>query len=350
MKALESGPAPHRGAPAIVRSIRGLIHTAIALAAAALALAGCGGNGSSAGGTQRVVLALDFTPNAAHAPIYLASHEGYDKREGIKLSIRTPGSGPDSLKLLTTGRADMGVLDINDLGLARERGEDLVGVGALVQRPLAALIAQPSITRPRDLDGKRVGVSGLPSDPAFLRAILSRDGGDLSTVKQVTIGFGAVPNMVARKIMAVPAFWNAEGVELRQRGIPVREFRVDDYGAPRYPEVVLVTTRKTLQQRRPMVVHTLAAIAQGVKTMVSNRPLATQVIAAAAGNADPKLIRAQVDALASAVEPPLRLDRSILQQWSAFDARTGLLPHAVDVDQAFDFTAATVGHSKGSSS
>src|SRR5256885_9763938 len=139
-------------------------HTAIALAAA-VALAGCGGNGSATGGAQRVVLALDFTPNAAHAPIYLAAHEGYDKREGIKLSIRAPGSGPDSLKLLTTGRADIGVLDINDLGLARERGEDLVGVGALVQRPLAALIAQPSIKRPRDLDGKRVGVSGLPSDP-----------------------------------------------------------------------------------------------------------------------------------------------------------------------------------------
>jgi putative hydroxymethylpyrimidine transport system substrate-binding protein len=324
-------------------------HIAIALAAA-VALAGCGGNGSATGGTQRVVLALDFTPNAAHAPIYLAAHQGYDKREGIKLSIRAPGSGPDSLKLLTAGRADIGVLDINDLGLARERGEDLVGVGALVQRPLAALIAQPSIKRPRDLDGKRVGVSGLPSDPAFLRAILSRDGGDLSTVKQVTIGFGAVPNMVTRKVMAVPAFWNAEGVELRQRGVPVREFRVDDYGAPRYPEVVLVTTRKTLQQRRSMVVHTLAAIAQGVKTMVSDRPLATQVIAAAAGNADPKLIRAQVDALATAVEPPLLLNRSILQQWSAFDARTGLVPHPVDINRAFDFTVASLRRSKGSSS
>jgi putative hydroxymethylpyrimidine transport system substrate-binding protein len=311
--------------------------TIAALAALIAALLGCGGNSSSAT-AERVVVGLDFTPNAAHAPIYLAAHEGFDRRNGVRLSIRKPGSGPDSLKLLAAGRADMAVLDINDLGLARERGEDLVGVAALVQRPLAALIAQPSIRRPRDLEGKRVGVSGLPSDPAFLRAVLSRDGGDLSKVHQVTIGFGAVPNMITRKVAAVPAFWNAEGVVLRQRGLPVREFRVEDYGAPRYPEVVLVTTRSTLERHRSRIARTLAAIAQGARTTVSNRPLATKVIAAAAGSADPRLVRAQVDAIAPALLPPLRLNRRILEQWAAFDARTGLLPHRLDVERAFDFT------------
>jgi putative hydroxymethylpyrimidine transport system substrate-binding protein len=318
---------------------RGRLAAALTVVLAAAVLAGCGGHGSSSG-AQGVVLALDFTPNAAHAPIYLASHEGFDRRHGVKLTIRTPGSGPDSLKLLASGRADIGVLDINDLGLARERGEDLVGVAALVQRPLAAIIAQPSIQRPRDLEGKRVGVSGLPSDPAFLRAIMSRDGGDLAKVHQVTIGFGAVANMVTRKVVAVPAFWNAEGVTLRLRGIPVNEFRVENYGAPAYPEVVLVTTRRTLERRRDAVARTVAAIADGVRTMVSNRPLATKVIAAAADNADPRLVRAQVDALASAVQPPMRLDRRVLDQWSAFDAHTGLLPHALNVAQAFDFTVA----------
>jgi putative hydroxymethylpyrimidine transport system substrate-binding protein len=287
-----------------------------------------------------MVVALDFTPNAAHAPIYLASTRGFDKKHGVTISIRSPGSGPDSLKLLASGRADIGVLDINDLGLARERGEDLVGVGALVQRPLAAIIAQPSINRPRDLDGKRVGVSGLPSDPAFLRAILSRDGGDLAKVKQVTIGFAAVANMVTKKIAAVPAFWNAEGVALRQKGIPVREFRVDDYGAPRYPEVVLATTRATLRKRHEAVVRTLAAIADGVRETLSDPALATSVIAKAAGGADPGLIRAQVKALSTAVSPPLRLSKPVLEQWSAFDARTGLLPHRLNVDQAFDFSVA----------
>src|SRR5581483_4674016 len=133
-------------------------------ALAAALLSACGGRSPSPGGGP-VGLALDFTPNPAHAPIYLAAREHFDRGLGVRLSILVPGSaGPDTLRLLLSHRADIGVLDIQDLALARDRGVDVVGVAALVQRPLSAIIAQPSIHRPRDLDGKRVGISGLPSD------------------------------------------------------------------------------------------------------------------------------------------------------------------------------------------
>ena len=60
----------------------------------------------------------------------------------MDLEIRVPSASTDSLKMLAAGRADLAVVDIHDLGLARERGRDVVGVGALVQRPLAAVIAR----------------------------------------------------------------------------------------------------------------------------------------------------------------------------------------------------------------
>src|SRR4051812_48643224 len=83
-------PAPVPS-PAVVRRL-----TAVVLAA--LALAGCGGNGDS-GSTQPATIAIDFTPNAVHAPIYAAARNGYDRKHGIKLTIRGPGTSPDSLKL-----------------------------------------------------------------------------------------------------------------------------------------------------------------------------------------------------------------------------------------------------------
>ena len=68
-----------------------------------------------------------------------------------------------------------------------------------------------------------------------------RSGGvDPSSVHRVTIGFNAVAALAAGKVDAATAFWNAEGVELQQKGIPIREFRVDQFGAPRYPELLLV--------------------------------------------------------------------------------------------------------------
>jgi putative hydroxymethylpyrimidine transport system substrate-binding protein len=282
-----------------------------------------------------VTIGLDFTPNAVHAPIYAAVREGYDRDHGVRIRIRPPGSTPDSLKLVTSGRADVAVLDIHDLGLAQERGADVVGIGALVQRPLAAIITRSYVRRPRQLEGRRVGVSGLPSDPAVLRAVMNGDGGDVRKVRQVTIGFAAVPSLIQRKIDGVPAFWNAEGVVLRERHVPIREFRVDDYGAPRYPEVVLFTTRRTLRRRRKEVKAVLEAIRDGTRSVLSHPEPAVRQIAAA-GDSDRELVRAQLRAVAPAFSPPLVLRRPVLEQWARFDARFGVLRRPPDVDRAFD--------------
>ena len=305
----------------------------VALALLLLVVAACG---SSSEAPRPVTIALDFTPNAVHAPIYAAVRERHDREHGVRLRIRPPGSAPDSLKLLASGRADVAVLDIHDLGLARERGADVVGVGALVQRPLAAIIARREVRRPRDLEGRRVGVSGLPSDPAVLRAVMEHDGGDLRRVRQVTIGFAAVPSLIERKVAAVPAFWNAEGVVLRRRGVPVREFRVDDYGAPRYPEVVLFTTRRALRERRELVEGVVAAVADGVRSVLRDPEAAVRDIVRA-GGADEELVRAQLEAVAGAFRPPLELRRSALEAWADFDVRFGILKRRPDVDAAFAF-------------
>src|SRR3954449_4016803 len=266
-----------------------------AVALLAIALAGCGNSSPKAGAPVPVSLALDFTPNAAHAPIYAAVRTGADRRHGVKLRILGPGSGtPDSLKLVTSGRADVGVLDIHDLGLAADRGADVVAIGALVQKPLAAVIARAGIKRPRDLAGKTVGVTGLPSDVAVLNAVVSGDGGDFSAVKQHTIAFSAVPQMVAGKVDAVTAFWNAEGVVLHQRGVKTSDFRVDDYGAPPYPEVVLFAKRSTVQKRPKELKALLAALADGVQSVHKDPGAAIKQIAKVSG-ADTPLVKAQLD-------------------------------------------------------
>ena len=311
------------------------------LVAVVLLLAGCGGgSGSSHGGPTPVSLALDFTPNAAHAPIYAAVRTGADRKHGIRLNILGPGtSSPDSLKLVTSGRADVGVLDIHDLGLAAERGADIVGIAALVQRPLAAVIARSYVSRPRALAGRTVGVTGLPSDVAVLNAVVSGYGGNFSAVKQHTIGFSAVAQMVAGKVDAVTAFWNDEGVVLRTRGVKVNDFRVDRYGAPPYPEVVLFAKRSTVQKRAKTIRALLAALADGVRA-VHAHPAAAVAQIAAVSDADTSLVRAQMNAVEPLFDPPMRLNRALLERWASWDARFGILPRRPNVNRLFDFSLA----------
>ncbi len=305
----------------------------------AAAVAGCGGGEPGEpdpAGTRPVTLALDFQPNAVHAGIYTAAAEQLDRDRGLALTVRAPSASTDSLKLLAAGRADLAVLDIHDLGLARERGADVVGVGALVQRPLAAVIATPEVRRPRELEGRRVGVTGLPSDDAVLTAAVAADGGDPAAVRRTTIGFSAVPSLVAGRVDAVVTFWNAEGVALRERGVGTREFRVDEFGAPRYPELVLATTGETMRTRPELVRDTLAVLSEGTRRALADRPAAADRIARAS-DGDPALVAAQLEAVAPALEPPLELDRDALERWARFDARFGILESPPDVDEAFAF-------------
>jgi putative hydroxymethylpyrimidine transport system substrate-binding protein len=301
-------------------------------------LAGCGSSSSS--GPKTIDVALDFVPNAVHAPLYEAVRTGADRRHGIKIHIVEPGSSPDSLKALLTRRADVGVLDIQDLGIARLKGRDVVGIAALVQRPLGALVSLPSVHRPRDLDGKTVGVSGLPSDPPFVDAIVRHDGGDPSTIKKVTIGFDAVNALLAKKVASVPAFWNAEGVTLRRKGLNVREFKIDDYGAPPWPEVVLAVTRSTLDDDRDTLKRFVAAVQDGARAELEDPGAAARDIAKASDSKDLGLVRAQLAAVRPILDPKLRLQRPVLERWAQFGAQIGLLSGQPDVRDGFDFTLA----------
>ena len=121
---------------------------------------------------------LDFTPNAVHAGIYTALARGYDRAAGVKLHVIAPSASTDAIRLLETGRVNFAILDIHDLAIARERGENMVGILPIVERPLAAVIAQPSIRTPRQLAGQTVGVTGDPSDTAVLNSIVAGTGGN----------------------------------------------------------------------------------------------------------------------------------------------------------------------------
>jgi putative hydroxymethylpyrimidine transport system substrate-binding protein len=312
------------------------------LLVALLAVAGCGGTTGGDRPNETATLLLDFTPNAVHAGIYVASERGFDEAEGVKLEIRKPSASTDALKLLQGGRADLAILDIHDLGIAREKGRDLVGVMALVQRPLAAVLAQPSIRSPKDLEGKRAGVTGLPSDSAVLRSVVSGAGGDPDRVRETTIGFEAVKALLARRVAAATAFWNVEGVALKEKRPNMREFRVDDYGAPAYPELVLTVTRTELEDHPSVVRAAIRALQRGYTETQNDPESAVSTMLDREPGLERAALSAQLDAIAPAFTAGAaefgQLRPARLRQWAAWDARFGILKAPIDVSRAFDTT------------
>jgi putative hydroxymethylpyrimidine transport system substrate-binding protein len=312
---------------------------AVALLAAALLLtggAGCGGSGAEPGAPKGVTLVLDFAPNAVHSGIYAAQRQGYYRDRGVDLTIRQPGESTDAPKLLEAGRADFAILDIHDLGIARERGLDVVGTMPIVQRPLAAVIARGNgpVHRPRDLEGHTVGVTGLPSDEAVVDSEVSADGGDPARVDRVTIGFNAVASLAAGKVDAATGFWNAEGVALRRQDIPVRIFKVNRYGAPPYPELILTASHHTIDSDPELVDSMVAATTHGYEFASDHPGRALDDLLAEV----PSLDRGDQAVQLRALLPDLRpapFDPDVLHKWAGWDLEHGLLQRALDVNEAF---------------
>lgn len=307
----------------------------VASLAAVVLIAGltaCGqDDGAEPGASREATLVLDFTPNAVHSGIYTALERGYFERAGIDLQVREPSSSSDAPKLLEAGRADFAVLDINDFGIARERGLRLRAVAALVQIPLGAVIARDAgqIRRPRDLEQRTVGVTGLPSDDAVLDAVVAADGGDPGAVRRTNIGFDSIAALTTGRVDAATAFWNAEGVALRDAGLDTREFRIADSVQRPFPELVVVTTERLARAEPDLAGGMYGALSSGTETIAEHPQAGLKALLEAVPELDPETQRLQLDALLRAEafgdSPTSAIYQDRRDSWLDFAIRGGLI-------------------------
>jgi ABC-type nitrate/sulfonate/bicarbonate transport system substrate-binding protein len=312
-----------------------------ALVLLALALAGCGSSAKPGSRPlKQATLILDFTPNAIHTGIYSALARSYDVDAGVRLHVIAPGASTDAIKLLETGRVNFAILDIHDLAIARERGENIVGIMAIVERPLAAVIAQPGIRSPRQLDGRTIGVTGDPSDYAVLDSIVAGAGGDPHELHEITIGFDAVPDLLAGRVAAATAFWNDEGVALTHARPGFHIFQVYDYGAPSYPELVLCATGSTLRHDPALATDVVKALVRGYRFTLTNPQAGAADLERLVPGLAPKLVAEELAGELPAFKGPDgqvgELDLPELRTWAAWEARFKIVTHPPDVARMFD--------------
>ena len=311
------------------------------LAAAILALAGCGSAAQPGSRSlKHATLMLDFTPNAIHSGIYSALAHSYDLGAGVRLHVIAPSASSDAIKLLEAGRVNFAILDIHDLAIARQRGENVVGIMAIVERPLAAVIAGPGIRTPRQLEGRTVGVTGAPSDYAVLDSVVAGAGGNPRGLHAITIGFNAVPDLLAGRVAAATAFWNDEGVAVTHARPGFHVFQVYNYGAPPYPELVLCATGRALRHDPALAAGVVRALVRGYRATLSDPRRSAAELERLVPGLDPKLVAEELAVELPAFKVPGgavgELDAAVLRAWAAWEARFGIVKRPPDVARMFD--------------
>jgi NitT/TauT family transport system substrate-binding protein/putative hydroxymethylpyrimidine transport system substrate-binding protein len=185
-----------------------------------------------------------------------------------------------------------------------------------------------------------VGVTGVPSDTAVLDSIVAGAGGDPRRVRTVTIGFNAVADLLAGRVTAATAFWNDEGVTLERRRGGFHVFRVDAYGAPAYPELVLCTTVSLLRRNPELARSVVRALVSGYGFTLSHPSASAADLESHVPGLDPSLVSAELSALLPAFRAHGgrvgELDTPILRAWSHWETRFGIVRRPPDVATSFD--------------
>jgi len=266
----------------------------------ALALAGCGEkeDALAPSGSKRVELMLDYFPNADHAGIYAAQAAGHFRQAGLDVIIRQPPDPAAPIKQVAAGRVDLAISYEPEVLRARDQGLRVVSVGAIVQKPLTAIISLPEgkVRTPADLEGKTVGTAGIDYQSAYLRTILAEAGVPQRTVKERNVGFAFSPALITGKIdAALGAFWNYEGTELRLRGKKPRIIRMEDAGVPTYNELVLVANEDALERDADKIRAFIGAVSRGTRDLRADPQTAIEGLLEANPDLDPELQEAVVE-------------------------------------------------------
>jgi putative hydroxymethylpyrimidine transport system substrate-binding protein len=270
---------------------------------AMIALAACGEKKDTLTPTaskgQSVNLMLDWLPNADHVGIYEALAKGDFAAAGLDVHVQTPADPASPLQLLAAGKVDVAVSYEPELLLARDKGEPLVAIGAIVQRPLTSIVSLGSkhITSPAQLRGKRVGDAGIGYQHAFLQTILRHAGVPPGSVTETNVGANLVPALLSGRIDAVlGAYWNYEAIQLQQTGKHPHVIHVENAGVPTYDELVLVTTENDIATKNNELRRFVQALGRGYAAVRSDPRAGVQALLRANPSLSAKLQQASVTA------------------------------------------------------
>jgi putative hydroxymethylpyrimidine transport system substrate-binding protein len=221
---------------------------AITIAVAALAALVALVQIALAGGQHKMTLTLDWTPNPDHVGIFDARDTGLFARAGLDVAVRSPSDPTAPLKLVGVGRSDLAVSYEQELFFAAAKKLPVVAVAAVVPRPLNSFMAiDPHVKSLRDLKGRTIGITGVPSDYAALDTALRSAGLTRKDVKVITVGYNLLPALLAHRVdIALGLYRNVEGIQLQLRGFHPTIIPVDRAGVPTYDELVLVANKNRL--------------------------------------------------------------------------------------------------------
>lgn len=260
---------------------RGLRSLAVFASAAAAASAA-----AQAVESPNVKVMLDWTIQGTHAPFFVAEKRGYFKDEGLTVQIdRGTGAG-NTANAVAGGAYDIGYVDMavvvkhNALNPARQLQSYYV---AFDQTPIAfvSLKGKANITKPQDLDGKRVATPANSANVVTLPVLLKA-----ANAENVKLNWQFVaPQLMAPMLMrgeadAIGGFVNSQIPAVLEMGPKMEDLavlRYADFGVDMY-SLSLASRREWIDANPKTVAAFVRAFNRGYRDVIADPAMGIQVM------------------------------------------------------------------------
>lgn len=227
-------------------------------------------------------LVLDWYPTASSSPIYMALEKGYYEEEGIKLNIHMPSGASDPLALVASKKVDLGYYYMQGTIMSVVNENIPVKVlGAILQSSVTTVMSlkEKNIKRPKDLEGKILGYVGGPLSEKIIEEMMKADGGDLSKVKLVDVGFDLLTSIVTKKVDAVMGGLVTHEIPLlEEKGYLLDYFFPRDFGVPDYPETLIIANKELIVENNRSYYKFLKATKRGFEDVKKDPEEALKIL------------------------------------------------------------------------
>lgn len=292
---------------------------------------------------QTVRLALEWFLNPDHVPFLIGLELGWFREAGIDLHLIEPKEHMDAVEALDRGEIDVAITEPIHLVQDVAKGSSIAGFARFLHTNGGVMyLGDSGISRPRDMIGKRVQYPGAPGagGKAIVDTMIQADGGPPSADGLVPVdrGFHHTDALLDGDAdVATLAFYNFELVEARHRGADARFFALKDWGVPDFCQLILVTSRTTLDQRLDVLRALVRVLSRGADYLHQHPEKARAIyLARTAGDPDDTMGRAIFDATVPCFTFDLSMSPAFYEQLGAWLVRTGQAERAPTPGECWD--------------
>jgi NitT/TauT family transport system substrate-binding protein len=249
---------------------------------------------------RNVTFLLDVPAYSKHALFYPAVDNGYFAKRGLEVTFGSAKGSADAAQRLVSKAADFAFVDAGVAVLARGKGLPLKLTSMVAYKNMMSLVGfgDPPVTKPKDLEGRKIAAAPGDSVRTGFIAISKPNGVDLAKVEWVTTDstnkrallFSGKVGATCDYAVNFPVYEKGAA----KLGKKVSQILLADFGLDIYSNGV--TTRDDVIKSDPELVKNFNdALVESMVFSIDNRDEAVRIFLKHNPQFDPELTRQGLD-------------------------------------------------------